>query len=517
MFQNASGFSIGYGVFNNVGRDQIVYELRDSESPLGLLSEVIKGVGAAHDSAARSPPPKCHPETRLEILAEIQGWILNPSTDESPVFWVHGPTGTGKSAIAQTIAGWNRDEYFFLTLAHQMAERIPELRDAITEIIDRNPDVLKSSTSVQFRELLRNAVRLAIKRSGSEWMRHPMLILIDALDECRGTLAQQGIIGFIALALEAGLPFRFLLFSQSEPQICEAFDNEAFCQHSVRQFRLDDSPNTRRDIRKVLETGFAMIRTSPRNAHIPETWPPLQALDQLVDKACGQFIYASTVLKFVDDEGSNPVTQLSIVLGLSPPAEGSSPFKNLDILYDQVLRSNPHRRRVVTILGTLMLTITFNLIGRVVHSPQSIERFLGLPAGEASSTLRGMHSILDVGDSGTNIRILHTSFTDYLYDKSRSGPFYVFSPYTLVIIGIHILRSACHGRIMTIAIAIGFAICLWFIILLLYFALGWGLYLLFSNKQYIPLLVIVLAMAMFLLLGVLVFGNYLLSRWRGIQ
>ncbi|KAI3611473.1 nwd2 [Moniliophthora roreri] len=484
MFQNASGFSIGYGVFNNVGRDQIVYELRDSESPLGLLSEVIKGVGAAHDSAARSPPPKCHPETRLEILAEIQGWILNPSTDESPVFWVHGPTGTGKSAIAQTICG-------------VMAERIPELRDAITEIIDRNPDVLKSSTSVQFRELLRNAVRLAIKRSGSEWMRHPMLILIDALDECRGTLAQQGIIGFIALALEAGLPFRFLLFSQSEPQICEAFDDEAFCQHSVRQFHLDNSPNTRRDIRKVLETGFAMIRTSPRNAHIPETWPPPQALDQLVDKACGQFIYASTVLKFVDDEGSNPVTQLSIVLGLSPPAESSLPFKNLDILYDQVLRSNPHRRRVVTILGTLMLTITFNLIGRVVHSPQSIERFLGLPAGEVSSTLRGMHSILDVGDSGTNIRILHTSFTDYLYDKSRSGPFYVFSPYTLVIIGIHILRSACHGRIMTIGIAIGFAICLWFIILLLYFALGWGLYLLFSNKQYIPLLVIVLAMAMF--------------------
>ncbi len=59
--------------------------------------------GAFHDAKARFPPPRCHPGTRVEVLNTITDWIHDPDPCQR-IFWLNGPAGAGKSAIAQTVA-----------------------------------------------------------------------------------------------------------------------------------------------------------------------------------------------------------------------------------------------------------------------------------------------------------------------------------------------------------------------------------------------------------------------------
>ncbi len=54
-----------------------------------------------HDSLARYPPPRCHPDTRKKVLKVITDWIED-SYPRQRIVWLNGPAGAGKSAIAQT-------------------------------------------------------------------------------------------------------------------------------------------------------------------------------------------------------------------------------------------------------------------------------------------------------------------------------------------------------------------------------------------------------------------------------
>ncbi|KAJ7794496.1 hypothetical protein B0H14DRAFT_122397 [Mycena olivaceomarginata] len=56
---------------------------------------------AFHDSAERYPQPRCHAETRVEILKDLWNWT-SETDPSSTVLWLHGPAGAGKSAIAQS-------------------------------------------------------------------------------------------------------------------------------------------------------------------------------------------------------------------------------------------------------------------------------------------------------------------------------------------------------------------------------------------------------------------------------
>jgi hypothetical protein len=59
-----------------------------------------------HAGGARFDPEKgCLPGTRGEIIGEITEWVNSPNGDDvSRVFFLSGVAGSGKSAIAHTIA-----------------------------------------------------------------------------------------------------------------------------------------------------------------------------------------------------------------------------------------------------------------------------------------------------------------------------------------------------------------------------------------------------------------------------
>ncbi|KAJ7857426.1 hypothetical protein B0H14DRAFT_2190648, partial [Mycena olivaceomarginata] len=54
------------------------------------------------NSAERFPQPRCHPETRTELVEKLYHWATDPSITHS-IHWLHGPAGARKSVVMQTL------------------------------------------------------------------------------------------------------------------------------------------------------------------------------------------------------------------------------------------------------------------------------------------------------------------------------------------------------------------------------------------------------------------------------
>jgi len=380
-------------------------------------------------------------------------WIEDPNPI-TYVVWMYGPAGAGKSSIAQTIAEWCRKfnkhlagTFFFLrgvagrqkgsclfcTLAYQLALYVPGLREHVNRAMRIDPTLPKKDLDTQFRTLIIEP----FQKLSSPPTDLPFVI-IDGLDECQGFETQKRILTLIGEALQKyNLPLRFLIASRPEPHIREIFYTPLLNQRT-RRIALDGSFHPDHDIRIFLEDGFAEIskRHQDLMANVETPWPSPSVVDFLVQKSSGQFVYAATVLKFVDAELHIPTLQLEIVL--QPPPVRSTLFSNLDQLYTQVLNVCPYPE-ILTRIFSLML---------VLHCPQPIavyEDILDLPPGHVSYILRGMHSLVrfpgDVDDAQERstlmqsskydhtcgLRLHHASFRDFLLDHSRSEQFFVDS------------------------------------------------------------------------------------------
>ncbi|KAF9470179.1 hypothetical protein BDN70DRAFT_821682, partial [Pholiota conissans] len=61
-----------------------------------LLRERV-APSAFHNSAQRNDPPRCHPNTRVQILQDMFDWILQSDDRETWLLWLNGAAGAGKS------------------------------------------------------------------------------------------------------------------------------------------------------------------------------------------------------------------------------------------------------------------------------------------------------------------------------------------------------------------------------------------------------------------------------------
>ncbi|KAK7023579.1 hypothetical protein VNI00_016665 [Paramarasmius palmivorus] len=431
--------AINGGQGNTICGDQennVYYQIDD---PINELWKEIANVGARHDSGARFPPPRCHEGTRTKIQESILDWAQSDDPANEPLCWLSGAAGVGKSAIAQTIAEktsegsliasfffWrddpqrNNPSKMFLVIAHGLALRYPELRRSIGQVIKENPSILKASIDVQLQKLIIEPLlhSTTIDLNG--------LIVIDALDECSTGKEQCHILCLIASIfskIQRPLP-HILLCSRPEPAIQETLSTLDKELH-VRRLTLDDDWESRRDIQNFLNTEFTRIRNCDRckKLDFPVPWPSPSQIWSLSDNACGQFIYATTVVSFIEDsEFYNPCEQLEKVLGQRKNGDAGSPFAPLDALYYQILSSYPYekQKQLRDALGFVMYLedwtyISSDLIG--------MEILYDLPAGEAELLLRRAQSVIGFDDSF--LWIIHKSFRDYLEDKSRSHEFFI--------------------------------------------------------------------------------------------
>jgi hypothetical protein len=289
--------------------------------------------------------------------------------------------------------------------------------------MELDPTLHTKSMDVQLQTLIVNAFQYL-----SPPPPHSYLVIIDGLDECHDKATQQSILRLLCDMIKVHkLPLRFLIGSRPESHIRASFDQDSLYTITHRVV-LDETFNPGRDIRVFLKDGFAKISSqNPILPHVEKPWPSEGIIDLLVQRSSGQFIYAATVLKFVGADFSIPTKQLALVLKPDPMA-----FSDLDQLYNQILSVYPCTVNVVEVLGIISAS----------HGDlaEAIEDIFEMEDGELKLVLRGLSSLIKDGNKkrlnlnsskGVISYVIphfahwHASFSDYLFDSSRSGPFHV--------------------------------------------------------------------------------------------
>jgi hypothetical protein len=404
---------------------------------------------ALYDSADSFPQPRCHPETRTKMLDDLYKWAIQDKF-ALPMRWLHGPAGAGKSAIMQTLcrklqdAGclggaffFKRDhstrgnaKVLFATLAYQLALNNCHLKPLISQRVEDDPSIVGRDMDIQLHKLIVGPLRDAASA--------PSILLIDGLDECDTHCVQLEILRLIAIAVsQHPKTFRCLIASRPEAHIRETFSEPLF--HGTL-----DSLNVEQsfvDIRRYLGDEFARIHREHHETmgSVPTPWPSPHILEMLVQKSSGYFIYASTIIKFIDDKFSRPTEKLEAVQNLTP-TDSDAP---LDQLYLQILSGVPTRFR--SKVRDILYCALFFQSPRLTTFLQ-IERLLELQPGDIRLMLRGLHSVLDMRrstmckarafswhpnerplsppQSGV-ISVHHASFLDFLQDSQRSSIFHI--------------------------------------------------------------------------------------------
>jgi len=446
-----------FSISNEPGEQQYL-GLFDDPSPfvkgLGLLRQAAS-LPAAHDSSDRDPPPRCAEGTRKKVIADIMNWIKDPTPRES-VLWLNGPFGNGKSAIMQTTAetlrndpqtshllagsfffgrgksGRDKAKYLVPTIAYQIATNIPWMRNPIESALISDSTILSKSIEAQLRYLITEPFRRTLDQSTPF---HTPTVIIDGLDECDGHDSQILILSAISTAVfKDNLKLRFLIASRPERQISETFRTHPLHQLHLPITLVNDY-KTSEDLKKHMRSGFDRIyeRHSDLMFAVEKPWPSDEKLTVLAHRASGQFLYASTVLKFVDADDEHPVHQLELIL-----TRPSIAFSAVDELYTLILESNPRQEMLSSVLSSIVYE--HSEYGVDIHS---LEVISGIQAENISVVLRGLPAVIGVETPykhempedfpwqhfmryySPEVSVHHQSFIEFLTDKERAGRFFV--------------------------------------------------------------------------------------------
>ncbi|KAF8958339.1 hypothetical protein BDZ97DRAFT_1842220 [Flammula alnicola] len=431
-----------------------------SYSGFGLLAKNTC-IEARHNSGNHSDESKCHPGTRVEILKQLEEWAAGAKYNP-PIRWLHGPAGAGKTIILKTVArilhdqkilladfffrrtaaGRNNADQLFATLAYQVCINIPASRSYIEAAVKKHPLIFGDSLEDQAEALIIDPL---VQLSDDKGLpKHcARVIIIDGLDECHDADTQCEVLRVLEKTIQKlPAPFAILIASRPEHRIRLMFDLDDLNRSSSR-IALDATFKPDVDIKKFFLDNFHKIQKHhPLRALPPmsEPWPTAEIVEFLVQKASGQFIYASTVIKFVDSSRHNPAHRLGVILG-SKTTGSLKPFGQLDDLYSTIFQALDEEDRMATLsilpilLSSEVYTGThFSRRPMRAHervpsesskTPKFLESFLGIESHEIRRLLIDLESLLAVTADDSPITVFHASLPDFLFDRFRSGPFFI--------------------------------------------------------------------------------------------
>ncbi|KAK3312023.1 hypothetical protein B0H66DRAFT_101489 [Apodospora peruviana] len=399
--------------------------------------------GAAFDSQTNEHDPKCHPDTRVDLLAEIDRWIED--TDAKCIFWLCGMAGTGKSTISCTVAGRlsekgvpvasflfkkgdgdrGRAAKFFTTITTQLVHRLPFLTPHVRNAIESNPEIADKNKGEQFQKLILEPLN---KCKDNPHMPALVSVVIDALDECDQEEDAVAIIRILSKAKEAtSVSLRFFVTSRPELPIRNGFGEIQGEYQDVSLHRIPES-TVKSDISAFLRHELARIRDrynsqAPEGLELLPSWPSEDIIYVLAQMAVPLFIFAATICRFVDDKGrSNPTKRLKKVLEYRT-ATHDSRFDKLDATYLPVLNQLISGRTNEEKAG--LLAEFQNIVGPIILLAQplpvrSLALLLNVGVEDVHDQLNSLHSVLDIPSHiDAPVRLFHLSFRDFLVDRTK--------------------------------------------------------------------------------------------------
>jgi len=402
------------------------------------LNQLPIAHGASFDSKAEQHNPTCLPDTREELLKEIDRWIDNPTS--KTIFWLNGMAGTGKSTISRTVAhsrskrGDLGGSFFFKigemdrgnlnkvmsTLAYQLAFSIRGAAFFIKKALNDNPAIVGKSAREQFQKLIQEPLSEA---AAVAKVTSPVVVVIDALDECDQEADVRLLINILSQAKTPLPHLRVFLTGRPELPIRLGFSQ---VQGSYQDLVLQAIPAqiVEHDIIVFLNAEFEKIRhdfntTVGDERKLPPDWPGRTKVQRLAEMAVPLFIFAATVCRFIGDRRRSPQTRLDTVLDQGRSSYGSQ----LEQTYTPILRSQivelPREERKEIIKDFKVI------VGSIVTlaSPLSVtalSRLIDVASDTVDERLDALHSVLSIPLERTvPVRLLHLSFRDYLLDLNN--------------------------------------------------------------------------------------------------
>ena len=336
-----------------------------------------------------------------------------------------GLAGIGKSTVAQTIAEradnlhllgasffFSRDEAdrrsaekFYTTIAFQLCNYDERFEQAIGDAL-----LKQDGTAAMSKEPLKQLGTLIVEplRHLVDQCPHPLVIVVDALDECD---EEDGLAVLETLEhLVRKLPFfRVVITSRPRPRLGKIFNNhKIFHMHNIEDKVVDN------DIRLYLKYRLSCEQVT-EHLNLKDQWGADDCdVESLVRAAGRLFIIASTAVLFIlDTFVRNPASQMKKLLHAL--AKDKTPFKTLNSFYTIILRSAVPTgcdrdivERYQTVIGAIV----------VVQDPLPLEalaNLIGLNSADVRAVLDHLQSVILLGSNAVP-RIYHKSFLDFVTD-----------------------------------------------------------------------------------------------------
>ncbi|PAV14701.1 nucleotide-binding-oligomerization-domain like receptor [Pyrrhoderma noxium] len=361
--------------------------------------------------------PECLENTRNKTLEYIYDWAN--AKGRPNVLSLIGAAGTGKSTIATTVAGVYQKKgqlgchIFFIrershpgnvlqTIAYLLAEYSQPIAESLSEQLKKSGNLDSSNVKTKFDILLQQPLSAVAAK-----VAHPVLIVLDALDECGTPELRQSLLDVLRDCLTT-LPdnFRVLITSRPDEDIDILIDSP-----NLRVKILDQHSNESKDnVSTYIKFQFNQMKSSGK-LKIPSGCDWDDSINKLVQGADGLFIWASTAIKFVREE---KWTRYRCFQNLVSNANSLK----LDELYKTVLfhalKWDEGDKETFKSIFSLIFFAKHPLCDKEINEILDVEM-------DVTSNLLSYFRSLVRYEEGQPIRIHHTSFYDYLISCEGSA------------------------------------------------------------------------------------------------
>ncbi|KAF3065674.1 hypothetical protein CFAM422_009546 [Trichoderma lentiforme] len=388
---------------------------------------------APFNATKKQHAPSCLENTRVQVLGQIRSWIDN--NGDKRIYWLRGMAGTGKTTISMTIAreyyrkGRLGASFFFsrssgdlsstrkfvATIANELAESSPAYREHLQNALDSSPTITSRSLYDQWEKLILDPLRSTSLEDDVQ----PMVIVIDALDECDSEYDQGVLIQCLAeLSALEKIPFRIFITSRPENTIHLGFDRITYNSH--REFTLHDIEES------IVAADLRLYyRHELNDMDIDQSLITEETIDILARKSDKLFIHAATVCRFIRQGEIYATTRLESLLASHDSQ--LEPERELDSIYTAILK-NAFAKFATLRPGEMEnLQLSYQkVVGSIVMlydrmSTTDFATMVGEPVENVTRLLKYLGSVLDVPQEASGqIYVLHASFRDFLSDPQRS-------------------------------------------------------------------------------------------------
>ncbi|PPQ84461.1 hypothetical protein CVT25_007992, partial [Psilocybe cyanescens] len=369
----------------------------------------------------------CIPGTRVCILDDIVTWAKDTLLDSPNVYWLFGHAGSGKTTLAYTIAcrfefaGDSSDTvilggnffcsrqfdktrlsiYIICMIVYHLALKCKPFSDALRR--SGRLEIITQPDGLLFGPWQES------QRADTSMQPH-YIIVIDALDEIDGTGSSDFLRELVNVinkkSAECPSGLKFFVTSWSDKDLITHVNS----LERKQLYRLQDvkEEEARADVATYLKVSLPRL-------------VGLEIMDWLVNDAAGLFIYAATVVRYVEgyapDEHVEHLRTL-LVSGLTNPQRQEETL--LDRLYHQILsdaqdcfKSNYYVDILHTFLCCAESTST-SLVAKLLCLSQKASPTPSIVDG----VLKSLHAVLYIENN--KVFSYHKSFSDFIFDRAPS-------------------------------------------------------------------------------------------------